>query len=181
MSPGKRRLQTNQPPAGATEYAEARRHSFRPFRGWFELIENPGLSPGAIFSRAYGASAVTTLFILFSAPAASLASGATRSTTSPRPDRQHRAPTCCSCSSVLLGRRPQSGGRRKQVLFCWLSHCLAAAKPYGHLIRAVSTARFAHLIYKGSRAPLACAIRIAARRIGYCRDAHAVTLNVDIG
>src|SRR6266498_1848056 len=58
--------------------------------------------------------------------------------------------------------------------------CLAAAKPYGHLIRAVSTARFAHLIYKGSRAPLACAIRIAARRIGYCRDAHAVTLNVNI-
>src|SRR2546430_17524638 len=101
----------------------------------------------------------------------------------PQPDTQHRAPTCCSCSSVLLGRRPQSGGRRKQVqdLFCWLSHCLAAAKPYGHLIRAVSTARFAHLIYKGSRAPLACAIRIAARRIGYCRDAHAVTPNVDIG
>jgi hypothetical protein len=62
-----------------------------------------------------------------------------------------------------------------------IDQCLAAAKPYGHLIRAVSTARFAHLIYKGSRAPLACAIRIAARRIGYCADGHAVTLNVDIG
>ncbi len=62
-----------------------------------------------------------------------------------------------------------------------IRHCLAAAKPYDHLIRAVSTARFAHLIYKGSRAPLACAIRIAARRIGYCRDARAVTHNVDIG
>jgi hypothetical protein len=76
-------------------------------------------------------------------------------------------------------RRSPFGERRLDLL---IRQYLAAAEPYGHLIRAVNTARFAHLICKGSRAPLACAIiRISARRIRYCGDAHAVTLDVDIG
>ena len=101
-----------------------------------------------------------------------------RTTTGDSGDQKPHTPNAFVVARFVSdpGRSP-FGERRLDLL---IRQCLPAAEPYGHLIRAVNTARFAHLICKGSRAPLACVIGIAARDIGYCGDAHAIALNVEV-
>jgi hypothetical protein len=54
----------------------------------------------------------------------------------------------------------------------------AAAKPHRNLIRAALCSSVAHLVRESGAALLPSAISIVAR-IGYCRDAHVITINVD--
>ena len=58
-------------------------------------------------------------------------------------------------------------------------YSLRLLKPHRNLIGTILRACFAHLICEGGPAFLARVISVAARRAGYCRDDHAVAVNVD--
>src|SRR5919197_1682703 len=53
-------------------------------------------------------------------------------------------------------------------------------KRHRNLIGAILCSRFAYLICEAGVASLACAIGVAARRIGYRRDDPPVAVNIDI-
>jgi len=79
--------------------------------------------------------------------------------------------------------RTQDGFVRRRNGFAWRTagRDRQTSECHRHLIRTVLSARFAYFVCEGGMAPLTRAIGIAIRIVGYCRDDHAVAVNVDIG